>query len=129
MKNGILMSFAVLVLACCISAAGLAQGDMKQSADKMKEHSGTMMKKADVKTADVKVKTYSVQCDPGCGFMVRSHDKDELTSIVINHMKTAHNKDITAADVEGMIRTREPGDMKGMMKESKDMSKDSKEMK
>ncbi|MEK6571795.1 MAG: DUF1059 domain-containing protein [Bacteroidota bacterium] len=46
----------------------------------------------------------SVSCDPTCGFMVRSHDEKELTSIVINHAKAAHDKDLTDKDVKGMMK-------------------------
>jgi predicted small metal-binding protein len=46
----------------------------------------------------------SVSCAPECGFMVQSHDEKELTDIVIKHAKSAHNKDLTEADVTGMMK-------------------------
>ena len=50
---------------------------------------------------------YSVTCDPACGFMVRSHDQKELTSIVMRHAKTMHNKKVTDKDVKGMMKAEE----------------------
>ena len=52
--------------------------------------------------------TMSVSCNPDCGFMCRSHDEKELTSIVINHAKMAHNKTMTEADVKKMMKTDTP---------------------
>jgi predicted small metal-binding protein len=54
----------------------------------------------------------SVSCDPDCGFMVRSHDENEVIQMVKTHAKQAHNKDLTDKDVKAMIKTWEPGAMK-----------------
>jgi predicted small metal-binding protein len=62
----------------------------------------------DKKMAAKKSELKSVSCDPACGFMVRSHDEKELTSIVITHAKSAHNKDVTADDVKAMMKTASP---------------------
>jgi predicted small metal-binding protein len=45
-----------------------------------------------------------VECDPTCGFMVRSHDEKELVEIVTKHAKKAHNMTITEKDAKGMIK-------------------------
>ena len=47
----------------------------------------------------------SVSCDPDCGFMCRSHDEKELTTIVIDHAHNAHGKTITEKDVKSMMKT------------------------
>lgn len=52
----------------------------------------------------------SVTCDPTCGFMVRSHDEKELISMVKEHSKNIHNKDLTDKEVMAMMKTKE---MKG----------------
>ena len=58
----------------------------------------------------------SVTCDPDCGFMVRSHDESEIVSVVKEHAKKAHNKDVTDKDVMAMMK---PAGMKSHMKEEK----------
>lgn len=45
-----------------------------------------------------------VECDPTCGFMVRSHDEKELIEIVTRHAKNAHNMTITKKDAKGKIK-------------------------
>jgi predicted small metal-binding protein len=59
--------------------------------------------KKEHKTATLK----SVSCAPECGFMCRSHDEKELTSIVKAHAKKAHNKDVTDKDVQGMMKVED----------------------
>ena len=49
-------------------------------------------------------KLMRITCDPKCGFMVQSHNKDELYKIVKGHMKNIHNKDATDADVKKMVK-------------------------
>jgi predicted small metal-binding protein len=61
----------------------------------------------------------SVSCAPDCGFMVQSHDEKELTDIVIKHAKSAHNKDLTEADVKGMMKPVKMEKMKKMHKMEK----------
>ena len=51
----------------------------------------------------------SVTCDPTCGFMVRSHDEKELVTMVKEHSKNVHNKEMTDKEVIAMIK---PADMK-----------------
>jgi len=45
-----------------------------------------------------------LECDPQCGFMVRSHDIKELTDIALKHAKEAHKMDVTEADIKAMIK-------------------------
>ena len=51
----------------------------------------------------MKPKLMKVECEPSCGFMIRSHDKKELISMVKSHAKHSHNKSIKDNDVEDMI--------------------------
>ena len=45
-----------------------------------------------------------VECDPKCGFMVRSHDEKEIIEIVMQHAKTSHNLTITEKDIKAMMK-------------------------
>lgn len=44
-----------------------------------------------------------IECDPTCGFMVKSHDEKELIDIVTRHAKESHNMTISEKDVKGKI--------------------------
>jgi predicted small metal-binding protein len=46
-----------------------------------------------------------IQCDPACGFMMRSHDEKEVIDATIKHAQKAHGKKMTAKDVRGMMKT------------------------
>jgi len=46
-----------------------------------------------------------VQCDPPCGFTVKSHDEKELIEIVKQHAKKAHDMSITEKDVRDKIKS------------------------
>jgi predicted small metal-binding protein len=58
--------------------------------------------KREAKTMAEKLK--EVECDPKCGFKVRSHDEKEILAIAIEHGKKAHNMTITEQDVRGMLK-------------------------
>jgi predicted small metal-binding protein len=45
-----------------------------------------------------------VDCDPECGFMIRSHDEKELTEFVKQHAKMSHNMTITDDDVKSKMK-------------------------
>ncbi len=45
-----------------------------------------------------------IECDPTCGFMIRSHDEKELVDIVTRHAKKAHNMNIPEKDVREKIK-------------------------
>ena len=47
-----------------------------------------------------------LECDPVCGFMIRSHDENEVIRIALEHAKKFHKEmKITEKDVKGMIKT------------------------
>ena len=45
-----------------------------------------------------------IECDPACGFMIKSHDEKELIEVVKAHAKKAHNMTITDKDVRDKIK-------------------------
>jgi predicted small metal-binding protein len=45
-----------------------------------------------------------IECDPKCGFLVRSHDEKELITIGIEHAKKAHNMTVSEKDAKGMMK-------------------------
>ncbi|MBI5102108.1 MAG: DUF1059 domain-containing protein [Nitrospirae bacterium] len=49
-------------------------------------------------------KLKKVECDPKCGFMVRSHDEKEIVDITTAHAKKSHNMTVTEADVKKMMK-------------------------
>lgn len=44
-----------------------------------------------------------VECDPKCGFMIRSHDHKEIVKVAIDHAKKLHGMAITEKEVKGMM--------------------------
>jgi predicted small metal-binding protein len=44
-----------------------------------------------------------VECEPKCGFMVRSHDEKEIVDLAIKHAKKSHNMTLSETDVKKMI--------------------------
>jgi predicted small metal-binding protein len=50
-------------------------------------------------------KLKKIECDPKCGFMVRSHDEKEIVEITTQHAKKSHNMTITEKDVRDMLKT------------------------
>lgn len=46
----------------------------------------------------------SVECDPTCGFMIRSHDNVELVSIIKNHVHSAHQQTLSDQDVREKMK-------------------------
>ena len=44
------------------------------------------------------------ECDPKCGFMIRSHDKEEVKVILKEHAKKAHNMDVSDQEAEEKIK-------------------------
>ncbi len=45
-----------------------------------------------------------VECDPGCGFMVKSHDEKELIEIVKQHAKKSHNMTVSDRDIKEKMK-------------------------
>lgn len=46
-----------------------------------------------------------VECDPQCGFMVQSHNEEEIMDIAKKHAKMMHNMDATDEQMKEMIKT------------------------
>jgi len=44
-----------------------------------------------------------VSCDPSCGFLIKSHDENEIKKVVMDHVKNAHHQKISGKDVEKMM--------------------------
>jgi len=49
-------------------------------------------------------KLKKVECDPKCGFLIRSHDEKEIVDVAIQHMKKAHSTDVAEKEVRGMMK-------------------------
>ena len=45
-----------------------------------------------------------VECDPKCGFLVRSHDEKEIVEIAMRHAKKHHDMTITEKDIKSMMK-------------------------
>ena len=94
---------SAMVLVVTFATISHAQDSTKQ----MPTNQGKMDMKAMDKGAKMTGPMYSVSCTPDCGFMVQSHDKKEVTGIVIAHAKKMHNKKVTEKEVLGMMKTEE----------------------
>ena len=47
----------------------------------------------------------SISCDPICGFMVRSHDEDELVEVIKVHAKKMHpDFEASEEEIRAMIK-------------------------
>jgi len=52
-----------------------------------------------------KNKLYQIQCDPICGFVVKSHDDKEAIKISMAHAKEKHNMtNVKESDVKKMMK-------------------------
>ena len=50
-------------------------------------------------------KLKQIECDPKCGFLVRSHDEKEVVEVALQHAKKAHSgMKITEKDIKGMVK-------------------------
>lgn len=49
-------------------------------------------------------KLKKIECEPKCGFMIRSHDEKEIVEIATQHAKKAHKMNITEKEVKGMMK-------------------------
>lgn len=49
-------------------------------------------------------KLKKIECDPKCGFLVRSHDEKEIVEIATQHAIKSHKMAITEKDVKGMMK-------------------------
>jgi predicted small metal-binding protein len=50
-------------------------------------------------------KMKSITCDPECGFMVRSHDENEVMDVAKKHAKDMHEMDASEEELKGMMKT------------------------
>lgn len=41
-----------------------------------------------------------IECDPVCGFMVRSHDEKEIMGIALTHAKNVHQMNVSEKDMQ-----------------------------
>ncbi len=62
-----------------------------------------------------------VECPPECGFMIRSHEKEEMIEVVKDHARTYHDMEMTDDEVKAV--------MKDARKAKKDKDKDKSEKK
>jgi predicted small metal-binding protein len=47
----------------------------------------------------------SISCEPTCGFMVRSHDENELVEMIKAHVAKKHpGTEMTEEDIKAMIK-------------------------
>ena len=46
-----------------------------------------------------------VECDPKCGFMIRSHDEKEVIAAAIEHAKKSHNEKLSEKEVRSSYMT------------------------
>ncbi len=99
MKRTIL---ATLVAITFLATSLFAQAPASTTKEK-KEKPKTEIKKEAPKKEQMVLK--SVSCAPECGFMVRSHNEAEVTSIIKEHAKKAHNKDLTDEQIKKMMKT------------------------
>ncbi|TAN41791.1 MAG: DUF1059 domain-containing protein [Nitrospirae bacterium] len=52
----------------------------------------------------MKTNLKKVECDPKCGFSIKSHDEKEIIDIAIKHAKKFHDMAITEKDVREMMK-------------------------
>ena len=102
MKRSLFVAMLVGVLAVVFSLSSFGQDAKKEMMKDMKKEGAS--------------KLMVVSCDPECGFMVKSHDEKELTEMVKSHAKNHHNKDVSDADVKGMMKEAGHDVMKHEMK-------------
>ena len=103
MLNRMLAAMCVVAIAFAFSTTALAQ-----EATKMEEKKGD--------SHGLKL----VMCDPDCGFMVRSHDEKELVTMVKEHSKNIHKKEMSDKDAMALIK---PAEMRKREKMKKDDEK------
>ena len=99
MVKHILSAFLILILAVSFSTVTFAQGQAKTEAKKVD--------KKEMKAEKTSGPLKSVSCPPECGFMCKSHDEKELSSIMKNHAKKSHNMTMTDKEVKGMMKAEE----------------------
>jgi len=47
-----------------------------------------------------------IECDPSCGFTVKSHDEDEVVKMAMEHIRNKHpDMELSEEDAKGMVKT------------------------
>jgi predicted small metal-binding protein len=46
---------------------------------------------------------YKIACGPDCGFLIRSHDKDEVVKGALAHDKSSHGGKVGEADMRKAV--------------------------
>jgi len=46
----------------------------------------------------------AIECDPKCGFMVKSHDEKEVMNMGMEHAKKAHKMKVSMDDAKKMMK-------------------------
>jgi len=102
------IAILAIVLTVSFSAIAFTQDKMGQDTTKKADMMKSDMKKGDMDKEMAMGPLKSVACDPSCGFMVQSHNENELISMVKMHAKKMHNKVLSDKDVKAMMKTVEP---------------------
>lgn len=51
-------------------------------------------------------KMHSISCDPMCGFMVKSHDENEVVDLAMKHVSSKHSeKNLTMEQVKSSMKS------------------------
>ena len=105
MKQTILIAlFAVAILGMFVVPV-FAQ----EKGEKPPKQEGKEMTKEPMKVEGLKM----AACDPACGFRVVSHDESEIVSMLKEHARKHHDKNLTDKEAQAMIKDAPPRGMKG----------------
>jgi predicted small metal-binding protein len=50
-------------------------------------------------------KLKKIECDPKCGFMIRSHDEKEIIEIALSHANKVHKMKLNEKDIKKMMKS------------------------
>lgn len=45
-----------------------------------------------------------IDCDPECGFMIKSHDEKEVIMVAKEHAKSKHDMDVSDKDMQKKMK-------------------------
>ena len=54
--------------------------------------------------SNMKPKLKQIDCSPECGFLIRSHDEDEVTKMAKEHVKNVHGMKVSEMEMEEKIK-------------------------
>ena len=46
---------------------------------------------------------WKIECEPDCGFLIRSHDESEVVTAGLSHVNKVHKMNTTAQEIKGKI--------------------------